>query len=241
VIWPPAHALVDRHFARAGSPRADRRLFDHLRTCAPCRARYRTHSLLEELDGNLGQDRLARGLFAPRRPVRPVLYAALAAAVLVLVIGRLDRQTTGFQARGGLAEVRPALTLYRLGPAGSVERTGAVIKAGDALAFSYLNPTTRPHSYLMVLATDDSGHVFWFWPAWQDPASNPTAVPIRAGDSPVELGEAVRQPLAPGLITVSALFCDRPVTVREAEAALTAGDLSALGGERWTERVEVLP
>jgi hypothetical protein len=239
VIWTPAHALVDRHFAGAGSPRADRRLFGHLRSCEPCRARYRAHSLLEELGGDLGRARLARGLFAPRRPVRPLWVAAFAAAALLIVFVRRDRPE--FQARGGLAQLRPTVTLYRLGAAGAVERTGAVIRAGDAIAFSYVNPSARPHSHLMVLATDDQGRVYWFWPAWQDPAGNPTAVPIRAGDTPVELGEAVRQPLAPGLITVTALFCDRPVTVREAEAALAAGDLSALGGERWTERVEVLP
>jgi hypothetical protein len=244
VIWTPPHSLVDRHFAGAGSPRADRRLFGHLRTCDRCRARYRARTLLEEMEGapvTRSRTRLARGLFAPPRPVRPWMFAALTAAVAVtLFLGRPDR---GFQARGGGSAVRPALTLYRLGAGGAPERTGAVIKAGDALAFSYLNPTRRPHSHLMVLATDAGKRVFWFWPAWQDPGANPTAVPILPGDAPVELGEAVRQPLAPGVVTVTALFCDRPVTVREVETALAAGEpgLAALGGERWVEQVEVLP
>jgi hypothetical protein len=238
MIWTRVHTLVDRHFAGAGSPRADRRLFGHLRSCAPCRARYRAHALIEELGGDPGRTRLARGIFAPPRPVRPWLIVGLAAAAVLLFL--VPRERSPFQVRGGVSDMRPAVTLYRMGAAGVPERTGAILKAGDALALSYLNPTARAHSHLMVLATDDRGRVFWFWPAWQDPAANPTAVPIVPGDAPVELGEAVRQPLAPGRITVTALFCDRPVTVREAEAALAAGTLSALG-ESWTERVEVLP
>jgi hypothetical protein len=118
---------------------------------------------------------------------------------------------------------------------------GAVIGAGESLAFSYVNPGARRH--LMVFAYDGRKRVFWFWPAWQQAAANPTAVPIIPGERPIELGEAVRQPLAPGPLTVVGLFCDRPVTVHEVESALAGGErgLGLLGGETWVERVEVLP
>jgi hypothetical protein len=250
--WLSAHGLVDRHFAGAGSPRADRRLFAHLRGCQRCRGRYRAHSLLEALSEDAtsrARTRLGRGILVGDRrrpPLRALVLGGAIVAALVLLVGRLDR-TSGegrqLQARGGAAAVRPALTLYRLGPGGAPERTGAVIRTGDALAFSYFNPPLYARAHLMVFAYDRQGRVFWFWPAWQDPASDPMAVPIRTADVPLELGEAVRQPLRPGSLTVVGLFCDRPLTVRQVEAALGQGEaaLAGLGGERWVERVEVLP
>jgi hypothetical protein len=39
------HGLVDWHFAGTSAPGDDRRLFQHLRGCEPCRRRYRAHAL----------------------------------------------------------------------------------------------------------------------------------------------------------------------------------------------------
>jgi hypothetical protein len=261
-----AHALVDRHFAGGGAAAA--RMFRHLRRCESCRARYRAHALLETLapDGEVrARDRLAGELFggataaaaAPgwlawlrRRFWLAGLGTALAAgaAALVLVAIRTPGESAHFGARGiPAAGVAPALVLYRVAAGGPAERAGAVVKAGEALVFSYVNPPSgaaRAPSHLLVFAHDDQRRVFWYWPAWQDPAANPAALPIGASAAPVELGEAIRHPLSPGPLTVVGLFSDRPITVREVEATLAArgpDGLAALGGQLWTERVEVLP
>jgi hypothetical protein len=239
-----AHALVERHFEGEGSPRRDRRLFNHLRSCDRCRVRYRMEAMLEELGAaDLASQRMARGLFSPSVTRRPFLFWAtgLAAAVAALLI--LARPRDEFQARGGPEVTRPSLTIYRVHPGGTPERTGAMIQAGDALAFSYSNPPGSGRSHLMVFAYDQKGRVFWFWPAWQEATTNPGALPIGASGQPVELGERIAQPFEPGPLTVVGLFGDRPFTVREVESALAAGEggLAALGGEAWMERVEVLP
>jgi hypothetical protein len=242
--WSSAHALVETHFEGGGSPRGARRLYRHLRGCERCRARYRVEAMLEELAGeSQARERMARGLFA--RPVlrRPFLLwtAGLTVAVAAALI--YARPHDEFQARGGPAVARPSLTLFRVHEGGAPERTGAMMQAGDALAFSYLNPPAAARAYLMVFAYDRQGRVFWFWPAWQDPATNPGALPIGQSPESVELGERIRQPFTPGPLTVVGLFGDRPFHVREVESALAGGEasLAALGGDVWIERVEVLP
>jgi hypothetical protein len=250
--WGSAHALVDRHFAGHGDGDADGRLFRHLRRCADCRGRYRSLSLLEALEPTSGQDaraRLGRGIFpaVPTRSAgrRPVVWLSALAAVGLggLLLVRLPRhEGSSFAPRGPADAVtaRAALTLYRVPERGAPERTGAVLRAGDALAFSYANPSA--HGYLMVFAYDGAGHVFWFWPAWSEAATDPQAVPIRAGGGPVELVEAVRHPLRPGALTLVGLFLDRPISVHQVEGALADPQgLSTLGGETWQERLEVLP
>jgi hypothetical protein len=245
------HDLVDQHFAGSGAPEADRRLFGHLRGCEPCRARYRAHALLESLDPDAearARARLGRGIFAAaspaprRRWLLGGLGAALAGAAAMLVLGLPGG---GMRPRGALPEPGgPSLTLYRISDGHQAERAGAVVKAGESLAFAYTNPPgPQARPYLMVFAFDPQGRVFWFWPAWQAAAANPGALPIAASERPVELGEAVRHPFSPGPLTVVGLFGDRPLTVREVEAALARGEagLGALGAELWIERVEVLP
>jgi hypothetical protein len=118
---------------------------------------------------------------------------------------------------------------------------GAVVRAGDGLAFSYRNPPDTRATHLLVFAVDQRGRIYWFWPAWTDAASDPQALAVPAGDAPVELAEAVRHPLPPGRLTVHALFARRPYRVREIEAAVVAQELEALDGVLVSQPLEVLP
>jgi hypothetical protein len=251
------HGLVEGHFAGANGPGADRRMWQHLRRCETCRVHYRAHALCEAIDGDgdgdaRAQERLARGLWRPRSA--PAARVWLAAALATLAAGTAgllfvphlqQQQRGGFQDRGGAAVVEggPAITLYRVAPPGPPERAGAVIHAGEALAFSYTNPLQAGFSHLMIFAHDDAGHVYWYWPAWRDPAATPTAIAITPAATPVELGEAVRHPLRPGALTLTALFTNHAYDVRAIETALVDGDaaLAALDGQLVHERVEVLP
>jgi hypothetical protein len=264
------HGLVDGHFAGRTSALGERRLWRHLPRCGRCRERYRAHALIESMDPQgeaQARARLGRLLFAAdtRRVGRGVLAGAwMAAAVagLALVVwlrpqgepaGVADH---GYTARGaGVAGAEgapgPALTLYQVGAAGGLRRAGAVVQAADGLAFAYSNPEAadRPAArFLMVLAHDGGGRVFWYWPAWTDPAAPPRALPIAAtaAGQITELGEAVRQPLAPGRLTVMGLFCGRELDVLTVEAALAGGPralqaLEDLGCRIWREPVEVVP
>jgi hypothetical protein len=256
------HGLVDGHFAGTISPRGERRLWRHLPGCGRCRERYRAYALIESMDPHgevQARTRLGRMLFAaPGRRVgpAPVVMGSLAAALagLMLVVAlRPEGVVDGgaFMARGvggGPAGPSPSLTLYRVPAGGKPERAGSVVHAGEALAFAYGNPQTgdRPAArYLMVFAHDAAGRVFWYWPAWTDPAAPPRALPIAptAADQGTELGESVRQPLAPGKLTVVGLFCARELDVVTVEAALAGGEraLGDLGCQIWREPVEVTP
>ncbi|HEX3694822.1 MAG TPA: hypothetical protein VH374_05465 [Polyangia bacterium] len=253
MIWLDDHQLVDRHFAGRGNPTRDRRLFQHLRTCAPCRDRYRTYSTLEALppDGtDEARARLGRGVFPPprRRALLGVGFSLVAACAVVLFVA--VRPSDGFRARGGDGSGdniagRPALSIFRVAGDGvtRTQRAGSSIRAGEPLAFSFTNPPAAGYDHLMVFAVDGAGRVYWFWPAWTNPAVDPAATVISPGTEPMELGESVRHPLMPGRITIYGLFTNQELHVRQVEAALAkgSGGLDALGGHVWSETLDVTP
>jgi hypothetical protein len=208
------------------------------------------------------RQRLHRSVFGVSRPpVRlagGVLLGLAAATALLLVRWRpQDEHHDGFQARGGLNAVAepfpatepfPDVELFRQVPGTApadrvVTRVSGQIRAGDALAFAYRNPPERGRRYLMIFATDAAGRVFWYWPAWTDPASTPAAIPIQVSGAAVELAESVRHRLGTGTVRVVALFCDQAFTVKDVEAALArdARALDPLGCDLWQQPLEVLP
>jgi hypothetical protein len=250
------HELVRGHFSGGNSAFGDRRLFRHLRRCESCRGEYRTYAALESLDRDgdtRARERMARAIFPPASR-RPALFGAsvgvLALASAAFVISA-QRSNDHFQARGGVeqpaARATPSLEVFRLGSGGRSERAGSTIRADEALAFSFVNPraadgTPGGASFLMVFARDAGGHVFWFWPAWDNPADDPGSLPIATTLHPMELGESVRHPLQAGPLTIFGLFTERRYHVTQIEAALSQGPngLGGLGGFVWTETVEVL-
>jgi hypothetical protein len=261
------HGLVEDHFAGANSTRRDRRMWQHLADCEPCRAQYHVHALCEASAGDgdaHAQARLARGIFsgatlAGGRPIRALIsgfgLTALAAGVAaLLLVPRLRHETLNdalkgtMAERGGAAEpaeqaALPAITIFRVVPPAPPARAGAVVHASEALAFAYTNPPGAGFSRLMIFAHDQAGHIYWYWPAWRDPATTPVAIPITPAAAPVELGEAVSHALQPGALTLTALFTDRAYDVRAIEAAVTAGPdaLAQLSGRIVNQQVEVLP
>jgi hypothetical protein len=255
------HGDLERHFSGDSSAAVDRRLFRHMKTCTRCRDEYRTFAMLEALEsggGDRARERMGRGLFeaAPRRrvfvPLGAGLTAAVACAVLLVSVGRAP---SPFRARGGVGATEatgPSLAVFRVPPdhdnptlpaVAETQRAGNVVRAGESLAFSYTNPQAEGACCLMVFARDPAGHVYWFWPAWNDAAEDPTSLPISASPGPVELTEAVRHPLQPGELTIVGLFTPKPLHVREVEAAVAKGldGLQAFEGHLWTDTLEVTP
>ena len=86
---------------------------------------------------------------------------------------------SGFSARGEPSDAA-ALWLYRVGDRDRLHPLGAGDRIGtdDELAFAYRNAAGKSH--LMVFGVDQTGHVYWYFPSWVDPASNPVAIAVRA-------------------------------------------------------------
>jgi hypothetical protein len=228
------YSLVDRHFAGRSSPRAERRLREHLVGCNDCRGRYERHLLLALWDPKsvAPEQRLAAGLgLSPRSRSAPALWGALGvsfAALAILLSFRTlhvpaTRQVDArnldgeFRARGGpLAAVDAALHVYRVGADRSllplVEQR---VSARDELAFAYQN--RRGFAYLMLFAVDAGGRVYWYYPAWTDPNANPSATPIAKGDGAHPLPDAVRHAFTSSPLELTAVFTNHPWSVREIE------------------------
>ena len=222
-------ASVDRHFAGAIGPDAERALREHLPTCADCHGYYERHLLLARLDPKAldAKARLAQGLGLPRPrsaawSLGVIGLAAAAAAVALVVAPRLLHTDGGFTPRGPavkLPEVHLSVFRFQRG----AERSAAVpvtdrIGAGDELEFAYENRAGKQR--LMIYGVDEHRHVYWFFPAWQDPATDPEAIRIEAGEGTHELPEAVAHYFDGRQLTLHALFTDAPLTVRDVERRL---------------------
>ncbi|MBU0552892.1 zf-HC2 domain-containing protein [Myxococcota bacterium] len=130
----------------------------------------------------------------------------------------------GLRPRGG--DLGVGFAAFKLEPRGALP-VSHEIRAQDGLAFAYDNRAQKQR--LMIFAVDASRNVYWYHPAWTDPADNPTAILIQGGAERHELDEAVAHALTPGPLWVHALFTDAPLTVRDIEARLGDDPAAPLG------------
>lgn len=230
---------VDDHFAGALGPKAERSLREHLPDCQNCRTRYARHELLERLRPARAsaKDRLARSL-GLRRPTKPwfawprvqLTFAGTALALLFLIVV-VRPGDPGFRARsGGLGAVPQSIELVRVPRQGKPQLVSDEVWASDELGVRYRNPSGK--RYLLVFARDVHDHFYWYFPAWTDPALDPSAVPIERGAELHELGEVVGHDLDADAIWVTAIFTDTPLSVRtvEAQARAQTRDRFAVSG-----------
>jgi hypothetical protein len=190
------------------------------------------------------EDRIGQALgIGGRAHVWPYVasFAAMAACVLLLI--RPSPSTDGFASRGGAAqEAASRVLVYHSLFGGSPARAGSSIGAHDELAFAYENGAGKPR--LMIFATDEHAHVYWFYPEWTRPEDNPVAVPISTDGARHELTEAITHPLDGRELVVRALFVDGAVPVRDVEAMLHAhpsGPLPIAGAIESTTSFAVDP
>jgi hypothetical protein len=237
------HALhtrrLDRAFAGELEVGALVALRAHLAGCEPCQRRYERHLIAEAALPD-GEERAAARLWRevtaiaalperagsrlPTRLRRWLIPATLAAAGLLLLLGRPGDDDPAFTPRGGVVAPggpAPALHLFRAAAGGAPEPAGDRIHATDGLLFAYSNPGAA-YSHLMVFALDEQQRVYWYYPAYERAGEDPEAVPLERGRSGVELGEVIRHPLPAGQVRLFALFLDRPLRVLAVEAAVAA-------------------
>ncbi len=219
------HRLVDEHFAGRLPPGPAREMHQHLLTCRPCAGYYERRSFVNRLDpkGRPREELIALGLGLGRRRSARWTQLGLAFAVLAPLAGVLlwlraaEAPDDGFRARGASAATA-RLLVYRLRGSGPAERVRGTIAADDELAFAYQNPGAFQR--LLVFGVDAKREVYWYHPAWIDPARPPEAVKIQGGSEVRELQEGVRFRLGPGPLHVYAVFTNRPYTVEDAERAV---------------------
>jgi hypothetical protein len=235
------HSLVDRHFRRGLGRRAEAALREHLRGCVSCRDRYERRLLLAELDPRRpsAQARLGRALglrrpLAWRSPPLMVLAAAVTAALVAWWASRPEPPATATFAARGAADGAPRVIMYRLRPGSSPAIVADAIDETDELAFAYENPSGWKH--LVIFGVDEHRHVYWYHPAWLDPADDPSAIAIEGGPVRHELPEAIRHRLDGHQLRVYAVFSADQPTVRQMEAAVMAAPplAAALGLGRAT-------
>ena len=243
-------AFIDDHFHGCIAPKRERRMREHLPECADCRGYYDRHLLLAAHDpsGLAAQERLGRALgFGRSRPhVRFVLAPALVAcaALAIFVAPRLhtSAESPSFVPRGSNDSAAGSeLRIYRFRADRAPEVAGDSIRSDDELAFAYRNATGKPR--LLIFGMDEHRHIYWYHPAWIEPAANPEAVPVAVDRDMHELSEAIAHRLDGKTLTIVAIFTDRAMTVREIEAAAVAapdsGRLPLAGVVQLVRKLEV--
>jgi hypothetical protein len=159
-----------------------------------------------------------------------IAVPALALAILVVAIPAVRRGShEESRARGpgshAAVAATPALLVYRMGPGGHAEPLRDTIRRSDELAFAYRSDGKDDR--LMVFARDEGGRIYWYHPAWTDPAQDPEAVAIAREPGVHELPAAVSHAFAGNRVEICALFTTGNRRVRETEADLVRGALRA--------------
>lgn len=124
------------------------------------------------------------------------------------------------------------LQVYRTNGKDSPQRVAREVRRDDALLFAYTNLGPRPYDHLMVFAIAGKGKVHWFYPGYERRGGDPQSIAIEQEQAGAELPDVVKHDLAPGLLTLYAVFSREPLSVLRVEALIR--DLLAAG--RWDPR-----
>ncbi|HEY2408936.1 MAG TPA: hypothetical protein VGI10_23185 [Polyangiaceae bacterium] len=155
--------------------------------------------------------------------LRAPLYGALVlAAGVCLWLLRPAAPVEHFAARGGShSALEPVSVEARLVRDGKLlPLDGAELHAGDGITARYFNRGERAR-YLALFALDAAGSVHWIFPAYLDPASNPSSLALAPSPEGHLLEDTVEpETPASGPLRVVAVVSDAPLSVREIEQRL---------------------
>ena len=228
-------SLIDKHFKGTLKPNETRTMFAGLEGSEDLREYFARRQLLADMnpDALSAKERIGQNLGLTTATKKSAAWAtwvpalgvsaAAAAALLILVPAGLSQSGSddGFTARGGDKKLA-ALTIEEVRvfeiKGQKSDRVGRRVTPTAELAFAYRNP--KSHPYIMIFGVDDGGEVYWYYPAWTDPAENPKAVPAKRGGSLVELSEAVSHNVQGQRLRLYSYFTDSPTSVREVERSL---------------------
>ena len=204
----------------------------HMAGCEECRVLYAALALAQGGESTAQRHRrLEAALFGPAdeapapsltRRLAPWAGAAAAlAVVLVLALPMLSRSPYDARSAGGDESSRfVSVSCYQHLSADQYQPVKDAISRRGALAFSYTNHSREGFDRLLLFGVDDRFTVYWFYPAWTDPARTPTAYPIRGG-ADQRLPDEVTHQYAGQWLRVFALFTlDRSLSVQDVEQAV---------------------
>jgi len=220
----------------------------HLADCAGCRQAFER---LHETVGRLKHARMAEdprfvGQVLERLPERRrrtgrwlvALALPAAAAFAVWLSASMHNHDGEFVARGS-AKPGPAEPATHLGVEVFVHpqsreknrlamRGGEQVENGDGFSFVVSNRFGRD-VYLCLFAIDSAQAVHWFYPSYTDAGTEPQAIRVPAAPAIMPLDQGVTpEGLAPGRLSLIALFLARPVRVSEVEKVVAGAALSAI-------------
>ena len=216
---------------------------EHLRECAACGHRW---AAIESITSKIGADpgefhsfefvarvvkHVTSGTTAMPRQRRnvawiwPIAATALAAGLVAFwVTAQVPKAVGGpssFAARGTAAfnpDQWVSFQAFRPRHGGtSYVRVIDSIRQDDRLVFSVRNGVRGPYRFLMILGVQDTGDIFWYYPAYDDPGDNPQSVRVEPSDNGQPLGEEIRHALTSGPLRIVALFSEQPFDVAAIE------------------------
>jgi len=160
-----------------------------------------------------------------KRPGRWLAVGGVAAAAGVAFFAAKRPATvevSEFQARSLSMEASDAtrwagVRIYRVRPSGEPQPLQGTLSPGEGLLFAYTNLGAQPFDYLMLFAVGATGQIHWFYPAYDQPGTDPQSIEIEHRTAEVLLNEVVRHQYAPGPLLLGALFSRKPLRVSEVE------------------------
>jgi len=240
----PERAHIDRHFGGRIDPASECALRAHLPGCSRCRKYYDRYLLLSRIDPAMpaAEARLGNPLRLSARSGVEWLRAGLVTAALATMVVLAFVPGSDFVPRGNAnALPPPELRVFRLRKGAPAQLVGAAMRASDELAFAYRNPGRARH--LVVYGADEHGHLFWYYPAWENAADDPSAIAIDASAGLRELPDAVANDLDGQRLFLHALFVPTAIRARTIERLAKASDpaapLDLPGAEQSTQLIEV--
>lgn len=231
----------------------------HITQCAECASKLEalraTLALLGQLDEEYEDMDLLSGVQSaieeptprkvrrsPRWPFMVVGLGTVAAAASILLwVAPPNERADEFRARAASTATEigawVGVTAYRV-EADTAVLLGSTMSTTDALAFAYRNAGQSPKRFLAVFAVDSMGGVHWYYPAFTDGSSDPVSVRIDPSETPRQLPDRVDHNLAPGPLTITALFTNESLRVSQIESAVTARDHGSNGKLPFEDAVQ---
>lgn len=222
----------------------------HLKGCTQCRAQVEQIAFVGQSiggeveafqDPQLQQQIVAAAKAAPpvHRLPSKIPLAAAAAFALAIALGGLtfwqysrEQIPPDFSARGQMSQeldqwVSLLVFVVDQSAQGYVP-AGRQIRPDDALTFAVMNRQPSPGHYLVVVAVDERGTLFWYYPGIDKAGKagdreETMGLEIKTAESPIELPEEIQQDLAPGWLRFYAIFSEQPLTLHSVEQSILSG------------------
>ncbi len=156
------------------------------------------------------------------RWLTPIAAFAIAAAALMILVGRVDDGGSSGEFRvksaGSYSEQDAWVGIGAyLAAEGAPTPLTATMPQSMGLVFSYTNLEKSTFRHLMIFAIGEQGNVHWFYPAYEHLGSDPKSMVIRVSGEAIELPDIVHHDYTFGLLTIYGVFSETPMRVSEIE------------------------